>query len=116
MRWRYWRSISLSLAAFVTFPLFLFSTFVIYLVLNASSAFLRASLYGWESKTSQTLSTLPSLLPSFRGITSFPPKCPRPTAEALHFFKDLEFPEDPAYHIPTNTRTSSLKIRQGKFT
>ena len=51
---------------------------------------------------------LPSFLPSFRGISLFPPEGSRSSPYTLHFPSFLQIPQHPANHIPADAKAGAL--------
>src|SRR5882762_914809 len=58
---------------------------------------------------------LPSLLPSFRGNTLFPPLCARAAPDAFHPASRFEIAEQAPDHIAANGGTKPLEIRDSEL-
>src|SRR6266404_1146722 len=58
---------------------------------------------------------LPSLLPSFRGNTLFPPLCARTAPDAFHPASRFEIAEQAPDHIAANGGTKPLEIRDSEL-
>src|SRR5262245_16942549 len=58
---------------------------------------------------------LPSLLPSFKGITLSPPGRPRAATETHNLLSPLELAQHPAHHVSTDARAGTLQFGEGEF-